>query len=53
MNISCSKFPQKLYNYNLHSIVLPLTHFLTVKKKIDPYSLYINVIGANQSATMI
>lgn len=52
MNISCSKFPQKLYNYNLHSIVLPLTHFLTMKK-IDPYSLYINVIGANQSATMI
>lgn len=32
MNISCSKFPQKLYNYNLHSIVLPLTHFLTIKK---------------------
>lgn len=32
MNISCSKFPQKLYNYNLHSIVLPLTHFLTMKK---------------------
>lgn len=34
MNISCSKFPQKLYNYNLHSIVLPLTHFLTMKKKL-------------------
>lgn len=34
MNISCSKFPQKLYNCNLHSIVLPLTLFFTMKKKL-------------------